>query len=194
MSKKRVVINDDVKLINNKYCYDFGGREDKSKTVKTINDFTKTYCYDCDEPTETINKKKEYPDDEGICIIKGNCEVCNIVKFNYNVHHVDKILYCFRCKEITDSIQRRRLYLDGENVYVNKCEICKTVKIDKFKYNHGEDVLYCYICKKFTESINKKEEYWKKRDIHIIKCNCKICDTFRIDKVVKKFGNVTLLI
>ena len=128
MGKKRVVIDDNVKLINGKYCYNI---EKNSKHIKTINDFTKTYCYDCDEPTQTINKKREYPEYVDTCIIKGNCEVCNIDKFNYRVHYVDKSLYCFSCKEITDSKQRRRLYLNGENVYVSKCKICETVKIDK---------------------------------------------------------------
>ena len=113
----------------------------KSKPIKTINDFLKTYCYDCDEPTQTINTKREYPDYVDVCILKGNCEVCNIVKFNYRVHHVDKTLYCFRCKEITDSIHRRRLYLDGENVYVSKCKICETVKFDKVVKNLKTKVL-----------------------------------------------------
>ena len=125
MGKKRKVINDNVKLINGKYCY-VG-----DKTIKSINDYTKTYCYDCDEPTQTINKKREYPEDADICIFKGNCEVCNIDKFNYCVHRVDKSLYCFSCKDVTDSKQRRRLYLNGENVYVSKCKKCETVKIDK---------------------------------------------------------------
>ena len=125
MSKKRVVINDDVKLNNGKYCY-VG-----DKTIKTINDFSKTYCYDCDEPTQTIKKKREYPEYMDICLFKGNCEVCNIDKLNYKINHVDKSLYCFSCKKITDSKQRRRLYLNGENVYVSKCKICETVKIDK---------------------------------------------------------------
>ena len=126
MSERKIFTNK-VKLKNGKYCYDFLGGDE----TKTINDFTKTYCYDCDKLTQTINSKKEYSDDVEVCIIKGNCEVCNIVKFNYRVHYIDKSLYCFRCKKITNSKQRRRLYLDGENVYVSKCKICETVKIVK---------------------------------------------------------------
>ena len=126
MSTRKVITND-VKLKNGKYCYDFG----RENEIKTINDFTKTYCYDCDKLTQTNNYKKEYSDDVEVSIFKGNCEVCNIVKFNYHVHYIDKSLYCFRCKKITDSKQRRRIYLDGENVYVSKCEICETVKIAK---------------------------------------------------------------
>ena len=125
MSKKRKVINDNVKLIKGNYCY-VG-----DKTIKTINDFLKTYCYNCDEPTQTIKKKREYPKDTDICLIKGNCEVCNIDKLNYRINYVDKSLYCFSCKETTDSKHRRRIYLNEENVYVSKCKICETVKIDK---------------------------------------------------------------
>ena len=117
------------------------GRGGDSKPIKTIKDFLKTYCYDCDKPTQTINIKKEYQDYVEVCILKGNCEVCNIIKFNYRVYHVNKTLYCFRCKEITDSMHRRRLYLDGENVYVNKCKICETVKFDKAVKNFGNILL-----------------------------------------------------
>ena len=154
-------------------------------SIKTITDYSKTYCYDCDEPTHTINTKREYSDELEVMVVKGNCEVCNTVKFDYGAYrHKDETRYCFRCKEITHSIERKRKYWEEENIYIYicKCEICNTIKIDKSKHLYKDKTFYCYICKNFTESINKKKEYWKKGDMYIIKCNCKVCNTFRIDK------------
>ena len=41
----------------------------------------KTFCFNCDKMTETINEKKEYWEDR--YIIKGKCEVCSGFKEKY---------------------------------------------------------------------------------------------------------------
>ena len=75
MSERKVITND-VKLKNGKYCYDWGG--DETKPIKTINDLLKTYCFLCDKPTQTKNKRKE--DLKEYQILKGECEECNKIK------------------------------------------------------------------------------------------------------------------
>ena len=48
--------------------------------IKTINDFFKTYCFLCDKPTQTKNKRKE--DLKEYQIFKGECEECNKIKIS----------------------------------------------------------------------------------------------------------------
>ena len=55
--------------------------------IRSINTITtKTYCLECDTITETINKKKEFWEKGDIYIIKGNCEVCNVIKVEKCAH------------------------------------------------------------------------------------------------------------
>ena len=53
---------------------------------------TKTYCFKCYKMTETVKEKGEYWKE--IKILKGNCEVCNVLKVKRHVkrHGENKLL------------------------------------------------------------------------------------------------------